>query len=166
MTYSITVEYLINENVDIKKIYEKIEKLIQKYNGKLEKTDIIYNSNKRYTKIPKDSMFKVDIINFDKFIDLKTFINEILNKINDFNKESKIKKLEITKYCIKEKINEKNNYIKKLENNILINNISKIGDQKSLVASIFNRFTPISNNTDKYQELNLLINNYFLNNNI
>ena len=122
--YLITVEYLINENVNIKRLDEKIESLLNSTNGKTIKSDIIYNTNKRYKILPKDIMFNNNILSFTKFIEMKKFINNLFKNVNNFDKKTIIKIPNITKYCSKKKVDDKELY-NKFENNIIIANIEK-----------------------------------------
>lgn len=187
-SYFLTIEYLINENVNIKKIDEIIENYAKLTNGKIHKTDIIYNNNKRYKKLSKDLMFNNYIFSFSKFIDLKKYINFIIKNYNNFEKKTDINPITtITKYCSKK--NNENN-IKKYENNIFITNIDKykLKNNKKNIENIFNikknydsniiitgnaelkNINDISitetNNDNKYNILQKYITDYYIQNNI
>ena len=126
--YFVTIEYLINENVNIKRLDDKIEYLLADTNGKLTKSDIIYNTNKRYKIFSKDTMFNNNIVSFNKFIEMKKFINNLFKTINNFEKINLNKITTITRYCSKtgskKKIDDKELF-NKFENNIIIANIDK-----------------------------------------
>lgn len=126
--YFVTIEYLINENVNIKRLDDKIEFLLNDSKGKLIKSDIIYNTNKRYKFLSKDVMFNNNIVSFDKFIEMKKFINNLFKNINNFEKKSIPTISNITRYCSKtcskKKIDDKELF-NKFENNIIITNIEK-----------------------------------------
>ena len=122
--YLVTIEFMLNENVNIKRLDSKIELLLNENNGKLLKTDILYNTNKRYKLLPKDIMFNNYIISFNKFIETKKFIINLLKNLNYFEKKAIHKLSNITRYCSKKKVDDKEIY-NKFENNIIISNIDK-----------------------------------------
>lgn len=126
--YFVTIEYLINENVNIKRLDDKIEYLLADTNGKMTKSDIIYNTNKRYKIFSKDTMFNNNVVSFNKFIEMKKFINNLFKTINNFEKKNLNKITNITRYCSKtgskKKIDDKE-LCNKFENNIIIANIDK-----------------------------------------
>jgi hypothetical protein len=129
--YILTIEYLINENTNIKKIDDKIDYFMKSNNGSLHKTDIIYNTNKRYMQLSKNVMFNNYILYFVKFSELKKFINNIFKYINNFEKNKvEIKPVNITKYCSNNN-NNNNKDITKYENNILITNLTKNNKEKN-----------------------------------
>jgi hypothetical protein len=126
--YFVTIEYLINENVNIKRLDDKIEYLLADTNGKLTKSDIIYNTNKRYKIFTKDTMFNNNIVSFNKFIEMKKFINNLFKTINNFEKKNLNKLTNITRYCSKtgsKKKTDDKEIFNKFENNIIIANIDK-----------------------------------------
>lgn len=166
---------MINENVNIKKIDERIENVLNKTNGKMIKSDIIYNTNKRYKCLTKNVMFNYNTILFDKFIDLKKFINNIFKDINNFDKKQIPTLSNIKSYCSKKKIDDKQIY-NKFENNIIISNIEKsnkknkqnlysIKNNKECLKEEVNDLV-LGKGKDKYEMLKEFIIEYYRKNNI
>jgi hypothetical protein len=155
-SYILTIEYLINENINIKKIDEAINDFANLTNAKLVKSDIIYNNNKRHKILQKDIMFNNYIFTFSKFIDLKKYINYITKNFNNFDKKIDVNPITtITKYCSKKKNIDNNS--KKYENNIIISNIekSKLKNNKKYIENIFD----IKKNYNQNQNQNITIGN-------